>query len=224
MSAPMPATGSGTITGNEMFFPYLRSSRPYTAQSFTHAPTGIASRGAGRLQLADRQLGSRRSKAIGSGPTSRDFPSRSRWARLPTNLQQGWTDARSKRCAGWRPCAAGSATTASGWLWYAHRGQRRFGQRQGIMTRLTFGSAATAASFQSYAGRLDSSGRELKRSSPGHWTAKLEYLYVDLGAIADSFVPAPGASRDRAPERHGSHRPPRPELPFLTQPIFAAYI
>ncbi len=76
-----------------------------------------------------------------------------------------------------------------GWLWYATGGAAL-----GSVTNndlLTFGFPTTAANFNHTQGGW-TVGAGIEKVITGHWTAKLEYLYVDLGSITDSFVPAPG--------------------------------
>jgi outer membrane immunogenic protein len=58
---------------------------------------------------------------------------------------------------------------------------------------LAIGTAATAASFNHTQGGW-ALGAGVEKIIAGNWTAKLEYLYVDLGTITDSFVLAPGAT------------------------------
>jgi outer membrane immunogenic protein len=77
-----------------------------------------------------------------------------------------------------------------GWLWYVTGGAAWGGVANNDI--LKFGALTAAASFNhTQSGWTVGTG--IEKVITGHWTAKFEYLYVNLGAIMDSFTLAPGA-------------------------------
>jgi outer membrane immunogenic protein len=76
------------------------------------------------------------------------------------------------------------------WLWYVTGGGAFGGITENDM--LTVVAPTVGANFSHTLGGW-TAGAGVEKAIAGHWTAKLEYLYVNLGAMTDTIVDAPGA-------------------------------
>ena len=142
----------------------------------------MASRSTGRLQLADRQLGRRPRRRL-AVDRSKGFSISITMGTPASNLNKD-QDLRSIKPLSWLATLRGRiGYDREGWLWYATGGAAL-----GSVTNndlLTFGFPTTAANFNHTQGGW-TVGAGIEKVITGHWTAKLEYLYVDLGSITDS--------------------------------------
>jgi outer membrane immunogenic protein len=76
------------------------------------------------------------------------------------------------------------------WLWYVTGGGAFAGAEES--DTLTFGGITAGANFNRTLGGW-TAGAGVEKVISGNWSAKLEYLYVNLGSVTDSFALAPGA-------------------------------
>ena len=79
----------------------------------------------------------------------------------------------------------------SGWLWYLTAGGAAGSVKENDALTIAFPMTTTAQFNHTLAGWTIGAGVE--KTITGSWTAKFEYLYVNLGAATDSFAVGPGA-------------------------------
>jgi outer membrane immunogenic protein len=75
------------------------------------------------------------------------------------------------------------------WLWYVTGGGAFAGAKES--DALTLGVPTAGANFNRTLGGW-TAGAGVEKVISGNWSAKLEYLYVNLGSVTDSFTLAPG--------------------------------
>jgi outer membrane immunogenic protein len=76
-----------------------------------------------------------------------------------------------------------------GWLAYVTGGAAWGGIRDNILTNVNADRATTQLSHSKGGGTI---GTGIETALGGRWTAKLEYLYVDLGSVTDFAANGPG--------------------------------